>query len=281
MPDPERMLRTIKAAVAHFRATPGRRGRVVYLQDATEVLIAGDMHGNLENFRLLLDKAQLKKHPTRHLVVQELVHGPNEYPAGGDKSHQMLDLLSALKCEYPRRVHMLLGNHELAQWTGSKIAKGDHDPLEWFVLGVMTAYGPRSNDIYEAYRELFSVIPIAVRTANGVFLSHSLPTAKRMDDFDRAALECDPSEEEDLHLGGSIHSIVWGRDVSKATADAFLAKVGADLLITGHIPNEPGYEAPNDRQLILDSMRTPAGCCLFPTDRPLTHADLMKCVDTL
>jgi hypothetical protein len=55
----------------------------------------------------------------------------------------------------------------------------------------------------------------------------------------------------------------------------------ADLLITGHIPCERGFETPNDRQLILDAMGAPACYCLFPTDRPLTHAELVGGVATL
>jgi hypothetical protein len=275
------MLRTIKAAIGHFRATAGRRGRVVHLQGATEVLIAGDMHGNLENFRLLLDRAHLKQHPYRHLVVQELVHGAFHYPAGGDKSHQLVDVLAALKCEYPRQVHYLLGNHELAQCTGHPISKGDQDPVQVFNKGIVTAYGGRAWDIMHAYIELFSIIPVVIRTPNRVYLSHSLPTEKNLTHFDPAVLEKETHADREFRLGGSIHAIVWGRDVRKETADAFLKKVDAGLLITGHIPNEPGYEVPNDRQLILDSMRTPAGFCLFPANRPLTHQELIHCVGTL
>jgi len=38
---------------------------------------------------------------------------------------------------------------------------------------------------------------------------------------------------------------------------------------------------PNSRQLILDTMRTPACFCLFPTDRPLTLADLVAGIGVL
>jgi hypothetical protein len=281
MPDPDRLLKTIKAAVQHFRATPGRRGRVIHLQGATEVLIGGDMHGHVENFRMLLDKAQLRDRPGRHLVVQELVHGTREYPGGGDKSHQLLDLLCALKCQFPRQVHMLLGNHELAQWQGHMISKGDRDPLQLFNQGVVAAYGGRAWDVLLAYMELFAVLPLAIRTPNRVFLSHSLPSARKLDTFEPALLEKDTHDEADLRSGGTVHSLLWGRDTRLETAEAFLKKVDADLLISGHIPNEPGWEAPNERQLVLDSMRTPAGYCLFPVDRPLTHAELVQCAATL
>lgn len=281
MPDPDRLLKTIKAAVQHFRATPGRRGRVVHLQGATEVIVGGDMHGHVENFRALLEKAQLRDRPGRHFVVQELVHGTRDYPGGGDKSHQLLDLLCALKCQFPRQVHMLLGNHELAQWQGHQISKGDRDPLQLFNQGVVTAYGGRAWDVLLAYMELFAVLPLAVRTPNRVFLSHSLPSARKLDTFDPAVLEQDTHTDADLRSGGSVHSLVWGRDTRPETAEAFLKKVDADLLISGHIPNEPGWEAPNGRQIVLDSMRTPAGYCLFPVDRPLTHAELVQCAGTL
>lgn len=282
MPDPDRVLRTIRTAIQAFKSTPGRRGRVVHLQKVEDVLVGGDMHGNLENFRLLLDKAQLKQHPGRHLVYQELVHGSRSYPnEGGDKSHQLIDLVAALKCEFPRQVHFLLGNHELAQWQGHQISKGEHDPLQWFNKGVVTAYAGRAWDILSAYMELFAVIPVAIRVPNRVFLSHSLPTDRKLPTFDPAVLERDTHTDADLRSPGSIHSLVWGRDTRKETAHAFLKRVDADLLITGHIPNEPGWEVPNDRQIILDSMRTPGGCILFPANRPLTHQELMRCVDTL
>lgn len=281
MPDPHRLLRTLSQAGAAFRGTLGRRGRLVHLEAAREVLAAGDLHGNVENFRLLLEKAQLGKHPERHLVLQELIHGSFRYLAGGDKSHQLVDLLAALKCQYPRQVHLLLGNHELAQWTGQAIAKNEFELNALFREGVDTAYGANAARIYAAYLDLFAVVPLAVRTGNRVFLSHSLPKAARLEHFDRAILEAETHRTQDLRPGGAVHALVWGRDTSKATAEKFLEKVDADLLITGHIPCERGFDVPNERQLILDCMGAPACYCLFPADRPLTQQELLACISTL
>ncbi len=281
MPDPDRLLLTIRRATQSFRTTPGRSGRLVRLNDADEVLVAGDLHGNVANFRALLQRAELAAHPRRHLVLQELIHGPHRYPTGGDKSHQLIDLLAALKLQFPRQVHMLLGNHELAQWTGQKIAKGDFDLNGLFTEGIGSAYGARGAEIYAAYQELFATVPLALRTANRIFLSHSLPSALRLPGFDPAILERDSHEPSDLKYGGAVHALVWGRDTSAATAAEFLGTVDADLLITGHIVCDQGYEVPNDRQLILDSLGAPACYCLFPTDRPLTQHELLEGVGTL
>lgn len=54
MPDPDRLLNTLSRAIAAFRATPGRRGRVVTLPDTAEVMVAGDLHGQVAYFRRLL-----------------------------------------------------------------------------------------------------------------------------------------------------------------------------------------------------------------------------------
>lgn len=281
MPDPQRLLQTLTKAKQAVQATPGRRARLVRLEEAGDVFVTGDMHGSVENFRLALQKAELAKFPRRHFVLQELIHGPFRYPAGGDKSHQLLDLFAALKCQYPQRVHMLLGNHEVAQWTGQEIAKGDDNYNDLFRAGVGTAYGAQADAIYAAYLSLFDVLPLALRTANRVFLSHSLPSALRLPAFDPALLERDLYVAADFRPGGPLHALVWGRDPRPETAAAFLQKVDADFLITGHIPCEKGFEAPNDRQLIVDSMGTPACYCLFPADRPLTQPELLAGVGTL
>lgn len=276
MPDPQRLLRTLHLAIESFRKTPGRQGRFVELMAADDVLVAGDLHGNLENFKRLLGVAELATHPRRHLVLQELIHGPGRYPnSGGDQSHRLLDLSAALKCQYPERVHVLLGNHELSQWTDRAIMKADEDLNQVFRLGVQTAYGEHAGQIYAAYEGLFAAMPVALRTPNRVFVSHSLPGGSRLDAWELARICQETPEPDDLKLGGCIHAVVWGRDLSAATAQRYLEKVGADLLITGHIPCDEGFQVPNDRQLILDCKDERACCCLFPADRSLTQQELL------
>jgi Calcineurin-like phosphoesterase len=281
MPDPERLLRTVRQATIGFRNTPGRQGRSVELEDVDDVLVGGDLHGNVENFRGLLQRADLAQHPRRHLVLQELIHGPFLYAEGGDRSHQLVDLLAALKCQYPGRVNLLLGNHELAQWTDRTIFKGDVDLNAQFRRGIATAYGERAEEMYAAYLELFAAVPLAVRTPNRVLLSHSIPSAKHLSRFDPDIIKKEDPDPSAWKIGGSLYALLWGRDQSPATVNAFLEKMDADHLISGHIPCEQGYSAPNPRQIILDSGGTPAGYCLFPADRRVSHAQLVACVGTL
>lgn len=282
MPNPERLLTTLRQATVHFRTSPYRRGRVLTLPaDVIEVLVAGDLHGSVENFRLILKKADLGNQPQRHLVLQEIVHGSFFYPGGGDKSHQLLDLIAALKCQFPRQVHFLLGNHEVSQWQEQWIGKNDINYNSIFRQGIDEAYGTHADAVYAAYKDLIAAGYVAIRLPNRVFISHTYPSARYLDAFALADLERDDPEPQDLVLGGSIHSIVWGRDTSQKNVDAFLGKVDADLIITGHIPCDRGYEVPNTRQIILDAKGYPACYCLFRTDRPYTQGDLIKCIGTL
>jgi hypothetical protein len=214
-------------------------------------------------------------------VFQELVHGPFEYPTGGDKSHQLIDLLAALKCQFPKQVHMLLGNHELAQWTNQWIAKGEKNLNDWFQHGVETAYSSHAGKIYEAYLDLFAAIPWAARTPNRVFLSHSLPRAACMEEFEPELLTSEDIHPGDLIPGGQIHSLVWGRDTTAANVAEYLSKVDADWLITGHVPCENGFATPNDRLLILDCLGEPAAYCIFPAKQTLAFQDLIDGVKTL
>jgi hypothetical protein len=280
MPDPVRLLATLIQAADAFRATPGRHGRVVALREADDVLVIGDLHGQIGNFRSALRIANLKSNARRHLVLQEVIHGPNRYPDGGDKSHQLLDLVAALKCEFPDRIHFLPGNHELAQATGRAVAKDDTDNNQFFVAGIQSAYPQHADAVYAAYLDLIGAAPLVVRTSNRVFISHSLPSPTKLRRFRYDDLLRE-TELADLESTGSAYAISWGRNTRLEHVAAFLNVVDADLLITGHLPCEHGVWAPNDRQIVLDAMQSPGGYCLFPANRPLTHAELLACCGTL
>ena len=93
---------------------------------ADDVMVVGDLHGNLPAFKQVLTIASLDLHPGRHLVLQELIHGKLMYPGErGDRSHQLVDLFAAMKCHWPERVHLILGNNELSEMTGRVIGKDE------------------------------------------------------------------------------------------------------------------------------------------------------------
>jgi hypothetical protein len=277
MPDPEKVLATIRRATELFRATPGRSGGIVTLgESVADVLVVGDLHGNIPAFRNLLDVAALGRNPSRHLVLQELIHGPFRYPEGGDRSHQLVDLVCALKCQWPGRVHLILGNHELSELTGRMIGKHGIELNTIFRQGIDRAYGTRGEAVYQAYHGLFAALPLVVRTPNRVVLVHTIPNATYLDNLDLDVLKLDVWPREAMKRGGAVYALTWGRDTDPETLDRFAAMMDADWFITGHQPCENGVRQPNHRQIIIDGTAPCPTYCLFPAQQPVTIESLLE-----
>ena len=52
---------------------------------------------------------------------------------------------------------------------------------------------------------------------------------------------------------GPVYQLIWGRNMSPATAAKFAEQVDARILITGHQSQEMGYSVNGERHLILAS----------------------------
>jgi hypothetical protein len=281
MADPNKLLATIRKAAVLFRATPGRTGSVV-CPDADEVFVVGDLHGHVHSFAAALKASDLAGHPGRHLVLQELVHDTRVDPdCGIDRSHRLVGLACALKCQYPDRVHVLLGNHELSELTGRSIGKNGAYLNALFRQGIEADFGERADDFSNAYHELFAALPIGVRAPNRVLLLHTLPDADRIDGLDLDLLRTGVWTEESMRRGGTIYALTWGRDTAPEAADRFAARVDADLFITGHHPCDGTHRIANHRHLILDATDPDPGYCLFDARRPTTIEGLAAGVGRL
>ena len=278
MPDPQKVLSTIHRATELFRATPGREGGLITLDDsAEEVMVVGDLHGNMPAFRQVLLASDLAGHPRRHLVLQELVHGNKHYPdEGGDKSHQLVAIVAALKCQFPDRVHLILGNHELSELTGRPIAKAGVALNALFRQGIGTAYGTSADAIYGAYRGLFAALPLAVRTSNRVFLCHTIPDPLDLENFDVSIFQATAWPAQAMARHGAVYAITWGRNTDPENADRFAELVDADWFITGHQPCDDGYRQANHRQIIIDATEPYPAYCLFSTQEAATMDSLLK-----
>ncbi len=282
MPDPRKILATIERATELFRKTPGRTGGLVALDTAEEVMVVGDLHGNIPAFRRLLDIAALPTHPKRHLVLQELAHGSRFYPNdGGDKSHQLIDLVCALKCQIPDRVHLILGNHELSELTNRPIAKAGVALNALFRQGIDTAYGEFGQQVYDAYLKLFANLPLVCRTPNRVFLCHTIPDPRDVEKFERTVLDAETWPSEWMARGGPIYGITWGRCTEQENIDTFAKLVDADLFITGHQPCDDGFRQANARQIIIDGTDPYPAYCIFNPAGEVTVESLLAGVKTL
>ena len=53
MPSPDKVLPMLRKAIDHVRATAGRVGHFVDLQNCDDVLAVGDLHGHVANFQAI------------------------------------------------------------------------------------------------------------------------------------------------------------------------------------------------------------------------------------
>ncbi len=281
MADASKVLAAVARAGELMRKTPGRAGSVVRAF-ADDVMVVGDLHGNVRAFKWVLAEAALDRHPNRHLVLQELIHeihkSDDDRP---DLSHRLVDVVCALKCQYPDRVHVIMGNHELSELTGRMIGKDGRALNERFREGIGRAFGEAADEVYAAYRKLFSDLPLAVRTPNRVFCCHTIPDGDWLDDFDVALLDADSWPEKATKRRGAVYAITWGRDTSDETADRFAAMVDADLFVTGHQPCDDGFRQANRRTLIIDGTDPYPAYCLFPARTPIGIDDLVRSVKVM
>lgn len=251
--------------------TEGARDAEIYLQAASlnredsllhgsllrfpnygQLVMTGDLHGNSRNFAKLQKFCNLEQFAARHVIVHEIVHEEVSALDAVDHSHRVLLETAMWKCAFPEQVHFLLGNHELAQLQSHEITKNGRVVTHDFEKALHVAYGADGPIVLEAINTFIISMPLAGRTSNRVFLSHSLPSPQMLPQFDPTVLLRTPTEE-DLRDRGSAHLLVWGRYHTEPALSKLCKILDVDFFICGHQPQESGYEVLHEKMLILAS----------------------------
>jgi hypothetical protein len=249
----DHVIETLAAAAEENQVSDLREQQVVHLPADGEVWIAGDLHDHRRNFEKMVRSADLGNNPQRHLVLQELIHGEHFDAQGAEESWKILVQGAELKADFPRQVHFLLANHDLAQVHGEGIMKGGLSVCEAFTAGVKRDFADRSALVNAAIADFLLSFPLAVKTENGLFFCHSLPTDQEIPTFDFGVFNRPLTGADYRRRTGPVYQLIWGRKTSAAGAQEFADKVGAQLVITGHQPQEAGYLVNGARHLIIAS----------------------------
>jgi len=253
MSDVATAAQTFRAAAQLNRRDPLLRGgSIMHFPDYGQVVMTGDIHGHRRNYARLKNYCDLARYPQRHVILHELIHEEPEQPGGWDTSHELMLEAAAWKMEFPDQIHFLQSNHELSQLTGHEISKAGRVVTEEFEDSVQAAYGDGYIEVLKSIADFIQSFPLAGRTRNRIFLSHSLPGPREYGDFDPAVFDRQPTPA-DLHSGGSAYALVWGRYQTKGILDELARRLDVDYFICGHQPQEDGYLIVHDRIIILAS----------------------------
>jgi hypothetical protein len=280
--DVENVVAMFDRAAEINREMPGRQGSTVALTPelGDEVMIAGDVHGHRDNFERICQIAALDQNPGRHLVIQEVCHGGPTYPGGGCMSHTVLEDVAELVTRHPTQVHLILGNHELAELADFPICKNNQLLNMSFRIGLRQRYSSASEEVRLALTRFLWSCPLAVRLPQGVLITHSLPDRVDSQGFDPSVLLRDLQRGDGVD-GSDVFRLVWGRDYRRQNAQAFAQLTGAKLLITGHEPCEKGFTTPSDLQLILDCCGDNSAYVILPIGVELTQPKILSLIETL
>ncbi|MGC9455567.1 MAG: metallophosphoesterase [Phycisphaerae bacterium] len=251
-----------------------RSGNVVVVDEDLEMVVTGDLHGNRRNLDKIIRFADLGAHPNRRLLLQEIIHGPFDCE-GPDRSAELLLRAARLSCSHPGQVVFVLGNHDIAQVTGSEITKSGRGVCEAFTAGVAYAFEDEADEVMQGIDAFLRSIPLAVRCPNGVFITHSLPHPARMQTAgtDILAREIRP---EDLLRGGAVYEWTWGRGQTEEQIDALAEELGVEFFVLGHRHVESGWEMLTKRSLTIASDHS-HGCVMrFASDSPVTADNVAR-----
>src|SRR2546423_1236821 len=251
--NPDQVVETFSAAADENKLTAIRHEQVVHLPAEGEVWMTGDIHDHRTNFNKLIAAADLANNPQRHLVLHELIHGDHFDTSGAEDSWRMLYRAAELKCEFPGQVHFLLANHDLAQIHGEGIMKAGLSVCEAFYKGLKRDLPKNYHMVNVAITDLLLSFPLAIRAPSGLFFCHSLPTDDNLHTFDFTVFDRPLVAADYKRRTGPVYQLIWGRNTSPASATAFMQKVHAKMLITGHQPQEMGYAINGQHHLIIAS----------------------------
>jgi predicted phosphodiesterase len=274
---PEKITALLNKGMEANEADKFRRGNLICLPSQGKLVITGDIHGHRRNFQRIVAFADLAHNPQTHVILQEIIHGGPEDEKGGCLSYKLLFDVIQYKVRYPDRVHIIMGNHDTAFINNTNIIKNGKEMNVAMRSALDREFVEASETIKLAMRQFLFSQALAVKCANRMFISHSLPADRYGDKFDPRILDRQ-LRINDIVKPGSAYLLTWGRKHSQQLLDKMAKVLDADIFILGHQKQEQGC-CPAGENLIILATDHDHGCIL-PIDlaKSYTIKDLLDLV---
>ena len=203
---------------------------LVKLPSRGKALIVTDLHGNLEDYHKVMDLWGNDSNKKDNLILTgDFIH------AMGTKNDNSIEILESVRsnCKKYDNFHLLLGNHEWATITHTSVYKGGVNQSLNFEDHLKEKFGEKWKAKLQEYTSFLKKLPIAVKTSNGVFISHAWPPKGVKSYSDILYVTRKGYSKNPL-----LYEMLWNRygDYDKQDIDAFLKLVGCKAMIVGHTP---------------------------------------------
>ncbi len=224
-------------------------GKLVELPKKGKALIITDIHGNLTDFnKFMYIWDEFRDDTDNHLILTgDFIHAMG---LENDKSVEILEHVKLL-WENFTNIHVLLGNHEWSTISKKLLFKAGINQTYNFDKLLKEKFGKdKCKEKMDQYIDFFKKLPIAVRTANKVFISHAGPPTniKSLDEIVNIADDGFSSNNSNLF------QILWNRydNFDKNQLKSFLKSVNCKMMIVGHTPVD-GIKLVYKNQLVVSS----------------------------
>ena len=238
---------------------PRITGKLVSLRPKGEIIVVGDIHGDLESLMHVLQNSGFTEKTRRD--IDSLLIFLGDYGDRGSHSPEVYYVVLKLKKMFPQKVVLMRGNHE-----------GPNDLLAYphdLPTQLSRKFGKAGTDVYGRLRELFDQLYNAVIIEGRYVLLHGGVPSKASTTDDLAyAHEKHPDE---THL----EEILWsdpndvirgtcpsprgaGRLFGEDVTEKLLKMLNVKILIRGHEPSGEGFKVNhNGKVLTLFSRKGP------------------------
>ncbi len=254
-----------------------RRGNIIHLPEVGKAVITGDLHGHRRNFEKIVTFADLDNNPQTHVVFQEVLHGGPQDDEGGCLSFKLLFDAIGYQLQFPDQVHIILGNHDTAILCDIDIMKMGKEMAKAMKAAMKRAFADEYETVYLALKQYLLSQPLAVRCANRIWISHSLPADSYADSFDVTVFERH-SRISDITRPNPAYLLTWGRRHSEQTLAKLAELFDADVFILGHQPQDKGWVQGGKNMIILASDHNHG--CLISFDLAQSYT-ISKLIDNI
>ena len=274
---PQRIIDLLNKGVEANKQDRFRQGNLINLPAEGRLIVTGDIHGHRRNFERIADFADLANNPKTHLLLQEIIHGGLEDSQGGCLSYKLLFDVVRYKLKFPDRIHIIMGNHDTAFINDSKVMKNNKEMNLAMRSALDREFEANSQAIKLAISQFLFSQPLAVKTENRIWLSHSLPGDKYADKFDRQILTRN-LKINDVVRPGSAYLLTWGRGHSEQMLEKMAELFDVDIFILGHQRQKQGWRHAGKNLIIITSEHNHG--CLLPIELTKSYT-VQKLIDSL
>jgi serine/threonine-protein phosphatase PP1 catalytic subunit len=141
--------------------------------------------------------------------------------------------------------HLVLGNHELCHILNKDIYKNRVNQKKAFEKLLFSYYGNKES--LEEYIDFFKKWSIAIKTENGIFISHGGPS------YTHSLKDLELDSKDFDYKSFLVDDLLWRRfhHFREKEIDEFLRAIGSKFMVVGHT-RVKGFQV-HGKQLIISS----------------------------